>query len=149
MAGRSRFEIRLDGLDAFIDNLDRMEHELDQRIEKKLVAMAEKVIHDAKRLAPLDTGDLEAALVVGEIQRTIDGVHIDMGASPEVDHYAVVQHEGFMHGKDGRLIELTPGEKTRSKGMYNGYAPGKKFLENALNMNEKAFFDDMAEVLKG
>jgi len=149
MAGRSKFEIRLDGLEAIIENLDRLERELDQQIEKKLVTRAEKVIHDAKRLAPLDTGDLEAALVVGEIQRTSEGVHIDMGASPEVDHYSVVQHEGFMHGKDGRLIELTPGEKTRSKGPYNGYMPGKKFLENALKMNEQPFYDDMADVLKG
>ena len=149
MAGRSRFEIRLDGLEAIIDNLDRMERELDQRIEKKLVTRAEKVIHDGKRLAPLDTGDLEAALVVGEVQRTGEGMHIELGASTEVDSYSVVQHEGFMHGKDGRLIELTPGEKTRSKGMYNGYAPGKKFLENALKMNEQPFFDDMADVLKG
>ena len=149
MAGRSRFEIRLDGLEAILDNLDRIEQGIDQQIEQKLVSWANKINHDAKRLAPLDTGDLEAALVVGEVQQTGEIMHIELGASPEVDHYSVVQHEGFMHTKDGRLVELKPGEKTRSKGMYNGYAPGKKFLEYALNMNEKAFFDDMAEVLKG
>lgn len=149
MADRKIFSFSLEGIEAAIDRLDRLEKDLDRRIEETLTRLALKIIADAKKLAPLDSGDLEAALVIDEVKRTIAGMYIDLGTSPEVDGYAVVQHEGFRKTKDGRLVELTPGEKTLSKGMYNGYMPGKKFLENALKMNEKLILEELLKILEG
>jgi hypothetical protein len=136
-------------MEAMIGALDKLESDVERRLEEKLTKLALKVIHDAKRLAPLDEGDLETALNVGEVKRTIASMYIDLGASPEVDHYAVVQHEGFRKTESGASVELTPGEKTLSKGPYNGYMPGKKFLENALKMNEKLIFEELSKVLEG
>lgn len=143
-----RFEFRLDGLDAIVRSLDQIESGIDERVDQVLTKVALKIVHDGRRLAPKDEGELEAALNAGDVHHEGGMRYIDIGTSPEVDHYAVVQHEGFMQ-RNGRLIELTPGEKTRSKGPYNGYMPGKKFLENAVKMNAQAFFEEMARVLKG
>lgn len=149
MGGRKIFSFSLEGIEAMINRLDRLEKDLDRRLDETLTRLALKVIADAKRLAPIDTGYLEAALVVGEVKRSIAGMYIDLGTSPEVDDYAVVQHEGFRKTKNGRLVELTPGEKTIGKGAYNGYMPGKKFLENALKMNEQHILEELSKVLEG
>ena len=144
-----KFEFRLDGLDAIVRSLDQIERDIDDRVDETLTKVAAKIVHDGRRLAPIDSGDLEAAINAGDVQQEGGTKYIDIGTSPEVDHYAVVQHEGFRETKDGKIIPMTPGEKTRSKGPYNGYMPGKKFLENAVKMNAQAFFEEMARVLKG
>lgn len=149
MAGRKTFDFRLDGIEVMIGQLDQFTEELERLLEETLVKLAHKVIHDAKRLAPLDSGDLEAALVVGEIRQMYGLMYIDVGTSPEVDDYAVPQHEGFRKTKKGKIVQFKPGEKTVSKGSYNGYLPGKKFLENALKMNEKLIKEQLSKILKG
>ncbi|HAF97542.1 HK97 gp10 family phage protein [Paenibacillus lactis] len=149
MADHNLFSFSLEGIEAMVDRLERMEDDLDRRLETVLTRLALKVIHDAKRLAPIDEGDLEAALVIGEVKRAITGMYIDMGTSPEVDGYAVVQHEGFRRTKSGTVVEMTPGEKTRSKPSHGGYMPGKKFLENALKMNEDIILQELKSVLEG
>ncbi|WP_339292732.1 hypothetical protein MKY48_08680 [Paenibacillus sp. FSL W8-0187] len=132
-----------------VDRLTRMENDLDRRLEETLTRLALDVIHDAKRLAPNLSGDLEDQLIIGEVKRTIAGMYIDLGTSPDVDDYAVVQHEGFRKTKSGAIVEMTPGEKTLSKGSYKGYMPGKKFLENALKMNEDLILQELKSVLEG
>lgn len=147
MADRKLFSFGLEGIEAMVGELDKYDDVLERQLEEVLMNLALKVIHDAKRLAPIDTGDLEAALVVGEIRQLYGMMYVDVGTSPEVDSYAVVQHEGFRRTSKGTIVTMEPGEKTRSKGMYNGYAPGKKFLENALKMNEELIIDELSKVL--
>jgi hypothetical protein len=149
MANRSVFSFSLEGIEVMVANLDKFLADIDPRLEETLTRLAHKVIFDAKKLAPLDEGDLEAALIVGDVKRTIEGMYIDLGVSPEVDHYAVAQHEGFMKTAKGNIVELTPGEKTVSKGAHNGYLPGKKFLENALKMNEALILRELSEIFRG
>jgi hypothetical protein len=136
------------GLDAIIAAFDATIEQIDTRIDATLERLALKIIQDAKRLAPIDTGDLEAALIVGEVKQLIGASYIDFGTSPEVNNYAVVQHEGFMH-REGKLVPLTPGEKTLSKGPYNGEMPGKKYLERAIKMNEKLIIEELSKILEG
>jgi len=148
MAGEKGFSFSLDGLEATVDALDTLLEQIDGRIDATLERLALKIIADAKRLSPIDEGDLEAALIVGEVKQLIGVSYIDFGTSPEVDEYAVVQHEGFVH-RDGKLIPFTPGEKTISKGAYNGEMPGKKFLERAIKMNEKLIIEELSKILEG
>lgn len=147
MATGKGFSLSLEGLEVIISELDAFIEDIDERLDKALTKIALKIIQDAKRLAPVDTGDLEAALIVDDVKKTVESMYIDFGASVDVNDYAVVQHEGFMH-RNGKLVPLTPGEKTRSKGMYNGYMPGKKFLENAIKMNEAWILEELANALK-
>lgn len=148
MAGAKGFSFELQGLEAIIGAYDILLEQIDERIDKTLERLALKIIADAKRLAPIDTGDLEAALIIGEVKQLIGVSYIDFGTSPEVNDYAVVQHEGFMH-RNGKLVPLTPGEKTISKGAYNGELPGKKFLERAIKMNEKLIIEELSKILEG
>ncbi|MGI2294175.1 HK97 gp10 family phage protein [Paenibacillus sp. GXUN7292] len=149
MAGAKGFSFNLDGLEAMISALDAAVEEIDARIDATLERLALKIIHDAKRLAPIDTGDLEAALIVGEVKKLIGVSYIDFGTSPEVNDYAVVQHEGFRKTASGKIVQLTPGEKTRSKGAYNGELPGAKYLERAIKMNEKLIIEELSKILEG
>lgn len=149
MAGKDGFSFSLEGFEVMVTALDTFLEQIDERIDQTLTKLALKIIHDAKRLAPLDEGDLEAALVVGDVKREIAIMYIDFGASPEVDHYAVVQHEGFRRTSKGNIVMLTPGEKTLSKGPYNGEMPGKKFLERAIKMNENRIIEELSKILGG
>ncbi|QWU17392.1 Bacteriophage HK97-gp10, putative tail-component [Paenibacillus sophorae] len=149
MGSRGKFFIELTGLEEIISHLDDLEKDLDRRIDAVLTKLAMKIIHDAKRLAPIDSGDLEAALIVGEVKQMLTERYIEFGTSPEVDSYAVVQHEGFRKTASGAIVQLTPGEKTRSKGQYNGYTPGKKYLENAIKMNEDLIRTELSKILEG
>lgn len=148
MENRRVFNFDLEGIDAMIENLEQLDEEILQRLEERLLKLGLKVVFDGRKLAPIDEGDLEAGLIVGDVERENGTVHIDIGISPEID-YAVVQHEGFLKTKSGATIELTPGEKTLSKGPHGGYAPGKKFLENALKMNEQLIIRELSEILRG
>lgn len=147
MADSIRFS--WDGLDEMESALLDYERKLLARLTWVLRDLAIKVIGDAKRLAPVDDGDLEAALDVDDVMLTIKSMYIDLGviASAEVEHYAMVQHEGFRKTKDGRVIYMSPGEKTRSKPIHKGYSPGKKFLEHAIEANEKMILDTLAKEL--
>lgn len=150
MANREVFSV--DGLGAMISELDKIEKEVEQKIDRVLVKLAEKVIADAKKLAPLDSGDLEAALIVGQVTTMIRSKFIDFGTSPEVDEYATVQHEGFRKLKKGenkgKVVYMSPGVKTESKGPYKGYLPGKKYLENAIKINEKLIIEELTAALR-
>jgi len=148
MANREIFRFSLEGIDAMIHRFDQLEAEILRRLDATLTRLALKVIFDARKLAPIDEGDLEAELIVGDVKRTIEGMYIEMGVSPDID-YAVVQHEGFRKTKSGSIVELTPGEKTLSKGPHGGYSPGKKYLENALKMNEQLIMSELSEILRG
>lgn len=143
------FSFSLEGLEAMISGLDATLDQIDERIDAKLTELALDVIHDAKRLAPNLSGELEAALIIGEVKQLIGVSYIDFGTSPEVNDYAVVQHEGYRKLASGKIIQLSPGEGTSSKGAYNGYLPGKKFLENAIKMNEKRIIEELSKVLEG
>lgn len=149
MADGGTFSFNLSGLDAIIGRLDQLENDIDRRLDEKLTKIAFKIIHDAKRLAPNLEGDLEGALTVGDVKHLIGLTYIDMGTTPDVDAYAVIQHEGFYKDKSDALVEMKPGEHTLSKGNYNGYSPGKKFLENALKMNEKWIMEELSGLLEG
>lgn len=135
MAGPNSFSFGLNGIDAMIKLLDDFQGDMESSLVKGLEHLGDSVVHDAKRLAPLDEGDLEAAMVRTEVQKEGSTFYLDVGTSPEVDDYAIVQHEGFRRTKTGRVVWLKPGEKTMSKGAYMGYMPGKKFLQNATVIN--------------
>jgi HK97 gp10 family phage protein len=144
----SREVFSLEGIGAAIAALDRIEKEVEEKIDKALEKLAKKVIFDAKKLAPIDSGDLEAALIVGEVKKLVGSMFIDFGTSPEVDEYATVQHEGFRKTKEGKVIYMSPGPKTESKASYKGYMPGKKYLENAIKINEKLIIEELSAALK-
>ncbi|MFE8697979.1 HK97 gp10 family phage protein [Cytobacillus sp. FJAT-53684] len=143
MANREIFTI--EGIEAMIDRLDQIEIETERKVDRILIELAQKVIEDAKRLAPVapGSGDLEASLHVGEVKTLLKSKYIDFGVSPEVDHYATVQHEGFRKTADGRVVHMSPGPITRSKPMHKGYMPGKKYLENAIAINEQLIISEL------
>lgn len=141
------FSFDLTGIEAMVREMKNVEDDVSRRIDETLTRLAHQVIADAKRLAPIDSGDLEASLIVGDVKRRLEEVFIEFGNSPETDHYAAVQHEGFAKRGDGKVVHFTPGEKTRSKGSHKGYEPGKKYLENAIKMNEKLITEEIQKVL--
>jgi hypothetical protein len=146
MANREVFSV--EGIGAAIADLDRIEREIELKIDNVLTRLAYRIIEDAKKLAPIDSGDLEAALIIGEVKRMIGSKYIDFGTSPEVDDYATVQHEGFRKTKTGRVVHMSPGPKTVSKGSHKGYMPGKKYLENAIKINERLIIEELTAALK-
>ncbi|MFE5278816.1 hypothetical protein ACFQ9F_31305, partial [Bacillus cereus] len=89
-----------------------------------------------------------SALTVGVVKTMIRSKYIDFGVSPEVGAYATVQHEGFRKTKSGRVVYMSPGPKTASKPGYKGYSPGKKYLENAIKINESLIIEELRNALR-
>lgn len=148
MPSRNLYQFDIEGIETMILTLDKIEEEMFKKIDIALTKLAMKVIEDARKLAGLDSGDLEASLVVGEVKKMLQRIYIDFGTSPEVDDYAMVQHEGFRKTKTGKVVYMSPGEKTQSKGPHKGYMPGKKFLENAIKINENLIEKELAPLLR-
>lgn len=146
MDSREVFQFDVNSINSVMRELDEIEAEMERRIDKVLTKLANKVITDAKRLAPLDSGDLEAGLIVGVVKRVLYERYIEFGTSPEVDHYATVQHEGFRKTAEGKVLYMSPGEKTKSKRSYKGHIPGKKYLENAIQINERLILEELTAV---
>ncbi|MEC1714760.1 HK97-gp10 family putative phage morphogenesis protein [Schinkia azotoformans] len=132
------FSFDLTGIDVMIAKLDRLEKEIDRKLDDALIKCAELVVEDARKLAPLDTGDLEAAINVGDIKRELQRRYIEVGVSPEVEDYAIRMHED----------DYKPGVKTASKEGVKGFTPGRKYLENAIKANEKIIIQKLAEALQ-
>ena len=97
-----------EGLDEMESELIRYEKILLEGLSRVLRELALKVIQDARKLAPIDSGDLEAALDIDDVMLTIKSLYIDLGvtASAEVQQYAMVQHEGFRRTKNGRASTI-------------------------------------------
>ncbi|RKD20964.1 hypothetical protein BEP19_14860 [Ammoniphilus oxalaticus] len=138
----------LEGIEMMVQNLDKVSKKVDQRLDDTLTKLAHQVITDAKALVGVDSGDLEGSLVVGEVKKEIRRIYIDFGNSPETDDYAAVQHEGFRKTKSGKVIHMSPGPITASKPNHKGFTPGKKYLENALKINEELIKKELSKVLK-
>ena len=143
------FSFELTDFDAMKAELTSIEREFFKNLDKVLTRLAEKVIEDARRLAPVDSGDLEAALDIGQVKTSIASTYIDFGVtvSPEVAPYAWAQHEGFRTTKDGKVIHFSPGPVTGSKGPHKGRMPGKKYLQNAIEINEKMVLEELAKAM--
>lgn len=131
------------------NELSMIEKAFFKNLDKVLTGLAELVILDARRLAPLKSGDLEASLDFDRVKTNISTMYIDFGVvtSPEVEAYAWAQHEGFRKTKNGKVVMFNPGEVTESKGPYKGHLPGKKFLQNAIAINEAMILDKLSEAM--
>lgn len=148
MADEYQFELY--GVQEMSDRLTQIEKDFFKNLDRVLSGLAELVISDARKLAPLLSGDLEASLDFDKVKTTISSMYIEFGvvSSPEVDNYAWAQHEGFRKTKKGKMVMFSPGEKTASKGAYKGFFPGKKYLQNAITINEGMILGKLAEAMK-
>ncbi|PKH09860.1 hypothetical protein [Planomicrobium sp. MB-3u-38] len=144
------FSFELSGIDEMTDILNQEEIAFFKNLDRVLTRLAEKVIQDARRLAPIDSGDLEAALDIGTVKTTLATTFIDFGVtvSPEVAPYAWAQHEGFRKTKSGQVVNFTPGPATMSKGPHKGFMPGKKFLQHAIEINEQTVLRELANAME-
>lgn len=144
------FSFELSGIEEMAAELTRQEIVFFRNLDRVLTRLAEKVIQDARRLAPIDSGDLEAALDIGTVKTTLATTFIDFGVtvSPEVAPYAWAQHEGFRTTKSGKVVTFTPGPSTTSKGAHKGFMPGKKFLQHAIEINERTVLQELAVAMR-
>lgn len=143
------YGFELVGMEEMKENLNEIERRFFQNLDRVLTLLAEKIVLDARRLAPIDSGDLEAALDIGTVKSALNSTYIDFGVtvSPEVAPYAWAQHEGFRKTKSGAVVMFSPGPKTISKGTHKGFMPGKKYLQNAIDLNEDMVMEELAKAL--
>jgi hypothetical protein len=93
-----------------------------------------------KALAPHDEGDLEDSISFDRAQQHGDSIVVEGGASAK---HAVIRHEmpyrKGVHPKYDNGAKFPDyyqegrGEGTRMKPAWRGLAPGRKFMQNAIN----------------
>jgi HK97 gp10 family phage protein len=145
MRNQEIFSFSLEGLEVMTKKLDQITEDIDKRLEETLTKLAFQVMSDAQALAPFASGDLEGSFFVDDVKRSIAGLYVEIGTGVP---YAAAQHEGFRKTEDGRIIQFSPGPGTLDKGNHKGYPAGKKFLENALKINEKLIVEELSKVLR-
>ena len=143
--------VKWDGLQEFADLLEGMEHEVERIAIEEMTKYGLLVEEVTKALAPKETGDLEQSINFGKAQR--EGQEIVVAGGSNLP-YALKRHEapykmGIRDKYDnGAVFEDYyiggKGRRTLRKPTWNGYKPGRKFLQNAINATEKEY-DKMNE----
>ncbi|RKL63019.1 hypothetical protein DXT63_08465 [Thermoanaerobacteraceae bacterium SP2] len=150
------FSIQWDGIEEIMANLDKATDEVIKAIEEGVSENAGHLLEKAKALAPLLTGDLEAAGHLGKLinngkeikQRVIfSGVPYALRRheeAPRMGTYPQYDQEGRRIGEyiDGR------GVFTRGKPPVDGMEPGRKYLERPLKFYSKKYMQTIANKVK-
>lgn len=134
---RDIFSFDVTGIDVMIAKLDQLSNEMEKKLDDALTECAQLVVEDARALAPKDEGILIPAINESEVKKTLHQRYIEIGISPEAAAYATRMHEDF----------YTPSDSEKQK-PYKGHMPGRKYLENAIKLNEKKIIEILTEALR-
>lgn len=116
--------IELDDFTKFAEAIRQIPKQFDSIIIDELQKVAAKVESDARKLAPRDTGHLEDNIHMNDVSKEGSNYVVYIGTNVE---YATYVHEMASAG----------GYETLSKSKVGGYAPGRKFLSNALTLSDE------------
>lgn len=143
--------IRVTGLSAIKANLQRVMTKKDRQSLAWLRQAALKVRDDARDNAPIDTGDLEGAIVVKEVGggRTSRGTFAAKTINVGVDESLLNLGEHSDHDYATTMHESTYnlGPKSQAKAAQ-GKDVGPKYLERALHDNEERLQIEAQQFLK-
>lgn len=125
--------------------------------KKELRKGARLVAESSKKMAPVDTHDLERAIAVEEVRLNQDYILMEVGVNdPSVDDYAVLMHEnllpfgaGIPNRPGDRPPTLGPGSQAKDSANDANHRVGGKFLERALDLHEEAIVEAVADKLLG
>jgi hypothetical protein len=140
------FEIKWDGLDELLKQLDGFEDDLKRIAKQEYTEYGQLVEEGAQALAPHDLGDLEDSINTTKARLSGNSLQVSVGSNKK---YALRRHEEpnrkGVHTKydngapfkgyyvDGR------GVRTRSKPNWRGKAPGRKYLTNAISATQSDY----------
>lgn len=136
------FSLEWEGLDEFNELLGKMEKEHEAIIVKELTDFGQDVETGTKALVHHDEGNLEDSINFGKARKRGSTYEVTGGSNLK---YALRRHE---QPYSKRVYDKIPGDKfyqygrgwgTRNKPNWRGYAPGRKFMENAINALEKDY----------
>lgn len=149
-----------DGIRIEFDDLERFGHKcreasnnVNRILREELTKVAFMAERYARQLAPFDTGELEASIHAGPLQRTSTGYVVYIGTNKE---YATYVHElnssriGHKYDNGIKLVNYYVGgrgERTRHKGSVKGYLPGRKYLRNAIVLTDPLLEQAMQRVI--
>jgi len=136
MARNFNFSVDWDGLDAFIDEIDGMEKDIDREIIREMNLFKGKPEEGAKSLTPVLTNELTRSISTTAVTNQMGMIGFALGTNL---HYARRMHEH--RGGWGKATQ----EKQRTT--WRGYTPGSKYVENAVRGTEDDFEQAMANAL--
>lgn len=119
------FKIEWDGLDEFIEQLQKISDQTDNIILEEYSKFGLLAEEGAKALVHHDEGTLEDSINFDQAVKNGDEIIVRGGTNVE---YALRRHE-----------EPGIGEGTANKPSWRGYAPGQKYLENAVRAIEEDY----------
>jgi len=147
-------EIRFDGLDDMIVELDNMIDAVDGRVQKAMNEYSALVEEGAKALTFRDYGDLEDSIHAAPAKLQNGAIEGSVGSNLS---YALRLHEQpYKPGtrpKYDRGIKIPgyyvdgKGRRTRDKPTWRGEVPGRKYLTRAVDVTENDYEEIMAEAL--
>lgn len=147
-------EIKWDGLDEYIKELDKNYRRFESEIIKEMNKFKAVPYGGAVKLSPRDERDLEKSWTTSNVKREGASYSFSIGTNKP---YAAWLHErnpkqGTVRNKYDRGALVVGyyrdgwGLRTRRKPEWRGYKPGNKFLENAVQ-GSKPEYDMMNERL--
>lgn len=137
------FEIKWDGLDEFIDLLDKMDQNTEKIIMEEMTTFGMLAEEGAKALVHHDEGNLEDSINFDKATKENGEIVVRGGSNLE---YALRRHEEpyrmgvydkYSEGKHWPNYYVGgKGRGTHRKSAWRGYKPGRKYLENAVKAIE-------------
>lgn len=144
-------------LDDFLTEFEQSTAQTRREAKKVLYQGAKDVAHSAKRMAPVDTHDLEQAIRVEQVRLNQDYILMEVGVDdPSVDDYALLMHENLLPFGAGvpsapgqRPPTLGPGSEAKDATNDSEHRVGGKFLERSLDLHEERIVEEVADELLG
>lgn len=132
------------GIQDFINELTRSSTQTRRESKKVMRERAKEILEESKAGAPIDEGNLEDAHQLAVTRLSKDNIEIEIVVGGyvggrDVDDYAWVMHEADYNLGPLSLI------KNQSSFVF----VGPKFLERAVDNNEEAMIEAIADTLPG
>jgi hypothetical protein len=149
------FEIKWDGLDELLKQLDGFEDDLKRITKQEYTEYGQLVEEGARELAPKDTGDLAASIVASGAKLRGNQLEVTVGSNLK---YALRRHEEpYRYGmypkydngsKFPNYYIYGRGRITLSKAKWRKKAPGRKYLTNAIDATQSEYSEMNQRILK-
>lgn len=130
------------GMDKFADMIAGVPKRFEAILQEELKKVALQAERYARQLAPYDTGDLEASINTSDVYHEGSMYIVYIGTNKEYAKYVHELNSSRVGDKYEKGIKLKNyyiggrGKRTRDKPNIRGYAPGRKYLKNALVLTE-------------
>lgn len=140
--------LKIKGLKRLKANLSRQEQKTSKASLRFMRRAGREIAKAAAERAPVDTGDLESAIVSADSKRTDARGRITVDVYVDQEKLNLEDHDGYDYSIPMHEGSYNLGPKSIAKANSSPHEVGPKFLTRAIEDNRDRLLKEAAEVVK-